>query len=95
MKEMKDMNRDELIELVASVSLRLYGFDFAINAFLHLFHLRHYLSMPPASSYAVNSYIEDIAFDAVMTLVMFFLTVPLARLLCRGVSHALELKPLN
>ena len=86
---MKDMNRDELIELVATVTLRIYAFDYAINAFRHVFHLQHYLSVIPTSNYTITGYVEDIAYDTLLSAVFFLLTAPLARLLCRGLSKAL------
>ena len=99
MKLMKDMNREELIELIAVVSLRVLAFDFALGAFRYLFHFSHYMSpddatktMPRLNSYTAKGYVMDIAYDTVMTVVLFILTVPLARLLCRGIASALEQK---
>src|SRR5260221_4416863 len=103
MKLMKDMTKDEMIELVAAVSLRIYGFAFAIAAFGLVCHLSLYLNHNSttltrtaiASSNTINGYIMDIAFNTLMSAVAFLLTVPLARLLCRGLSHALKQKPLE
>ena len=39
MKLMKDMNREELIELVAAASLRITAFIYAIIAFRNIYHL--------------------------------------------------------
>jgi hypothetical protein len=95
MKLMKDMNRTELIELVATVSLRVLGFDFAVSTVRHLFHFSHFTSefRNLTDHYTIKTFIMDISFDGLMAIVLFLLTVPLARLLCRGLSHALDLKP--
>jgi hypothetical protein len=103
MKLMQDMSRDELIELVAAVSLRVFAFDYAIGAFRHIYHFTLYLSHSSTpltrtvitDSYTINSYVMDIGYDTLMSAVMFLLTVPLARLLCRGLSEMLELKPVE
>jgi ABC-type glucose/galactose transport system permease subunit len=98
---MKDMNRAELIELVAAASLRIYAFVYTMGAFRDLYHFLRYLNhdnsplakIAPVSSYLANGYIMEIAFDTLTSAVIFLLAVPLARLLCRGLSHALEPKP--
>jgi hypothetical protein len=93
MKLIKDMNRDELMELVAAVSLRISAFIYAIVAFRIIYHLSLYVSQGgnPHGTTA-NDYYMDILFYTLIAAVMFILTIPLARLLCRGLSHALEPK---
>jgi len=96
---MKDVSKTELIELVAAVSLRLSGFIYAIGAFRYLYQLSEYIGRHSESirhfpdDNVIKSYIMDIAYDALIAMIMFLLTVPLARLLCRGVLPRLELKP--
>jgi hypothetical protein len=94
MKLMQNMNRDELIELVSAVFLRVYAFDFALGAFRNVYHLSLYLNHSGTpNGYTANGYYMDIAFDTLISVVTFLKTVPLARLICRGLSHAFELKP--
>jgi uncharacterized protein YggT (Ycf19 family) len=98
---MKDMTKTELIELVAGVSLRISAFIYAIAAFRYLYQFSYYLSQnsDPAirtfTNPTIRNYIRDISFDALISVVMFLLTVPLARLLCRGLLLQLEAKPLE
>lgn len=93
MKLMKDMNTAELIELVATVSVRVIGFDRLLTALYFLNHLSHYLSqVPSTSSYTVNGYLLDIFLNAIEAIVMLTLTIPLARLLTRGLATSLALK---
>jgi hypothetical protein len=103
MKLVTEMKRDELIELLAAVSLRIFAFDYAVSAFRHIYHFSSYLSrihgfsvrtMVTADS-TVNGYVMDIGYDVIMSAVMFLLTVPLARLICRGLSQALDFVPPN
>jgi len=99
--QQEDMNRDELIELVAAVSLRISAFIYVIAAFRNVYHLLNYMNhdrkfgtlIAITDSSIGNDYLMDIAFDGILALVIFLLTVPLSRLLCRGLSHALEQKP--
>jgi len=94
MKLMKEMNSDELIELVAAVSLRIYAFGFALGAFGNVYHLSLYLNHSGTpNGYTANGYYMDIAFDTLMSVVTFLLTVSLAKFICRGLSLALDQKP--
>jgi hypothetical protein len=98
---MKDMNRDELIEVIAAVSFRVTGLVYAFAAFYDLFHLlsdRTYFESEgrtpsPYDLHILQLYTMDALYHALLATLMFILTVPLARLVCRGLSLALDLKP--
>jgi hypothetical protein len=96
MKDMKDMNLNELstsrlIELLATVSFRIMAFQFALLTFFYLFLFvldRNYLvNSNLAASYrnhAIQVYLMEITFRTVTAVVLFVLSGPLARLICRG-----------
>jgi len=111
MKLMKDMNRDELIELVAAVSFRVLAFTYAFSAiesvvFMSLEHcIQLYTEQSSNSHYAANYNLQLLSVYGVWLLqflcsiaiavILFRGAVPLARLVCRGLSLALEPLPIN
>jgi hypothetical protein len=94
MTPMKDMNRTDLVELVAAVFLRIFAFSYAIEALRYAYHLARFLTHDagPNGTYVASGYFMDIAYNVLMAAAMFFLSLPLARLLCRGL-YAVEVKP--
>jgi hypothetical protein len=106
MKLMKDMNRDELIELVAAVSLRVLAFTYAFFALQDLAtstwscYMNSYLFQELSNSQHVNHYpfafyigqFLEFLLEIAKSIIFFVLAVPLARLVTRGLSHALEPK---
>lgn len=100
MKLMKDMNRDELIELVAAVSLRIWGFIYALDALRSIYHweilnanMRLVGTASDSQGDTLRAYLGDFYFYLVISVVIFLLSGFLARFLCIGLSHALEPKP--
>jgi hypothetical protein len=91
---MKDMNRTDLVELVAAVFLRIFAFSYAIEALRYTYHLARLLShdLGPNGTYVVSGYFMDIVYNLLMGAAMFFLSLPLARFLCRGL-YPVEAEP--
>ncbi|MCE0522635.1 MAG: hypothetical protein LV480_06965 [Methylacidiphilales bacterium] len=102
---MKDMNRDELMELIATVSFRVMAFTYALSACKNvvscilaagtLSQLFGFIHSPLDDHYILTMYasgIEQVAIDLVTAIVLFRFAVPLARLITRGLSHVLEPK---
>ena len=100
---MKDMNlneltKNDLMELMAAVSFRVAGFFYGVQTFYYIYHFNLYIGSSENkgtfsfNSHTSQSYFMDILFHTLMTGVMFLLSVPLAKLVCRGLSEALELK---
>ncbi len=93
---MKDMHVNELltrrlIELLATVSFRIIGFQFVLLTFHYLCLLeldRSYLAnsdLPTSyQKHSIQAYVTEITFHALTAVIMFVLSGPLARLICRG-----------
>ena len=96
MKLMKNMNVVELaisdlVELLTTVSFRIMGFQFVVLTFYYLILLKfdrsYWVDSNVTDSYrnhATQVYLTEITFHAVTAVVMFMLSGPLARLICRG-----------
>jgi len=105
---MKDMDRTEVIELVAAVSFRVLAFTYALYALQNFvtstwsYYMSSYLFQQLSNSQLVNHYpfafcigqFLDFLLEMAKSIIFFLLAVPLARLVTRGLSQALELKPL-
>jgi len=106
MKLMKDMNRDELMVLVAAVSLRVLAFTYALYALQELvtstwsYYMSSYLFQQLNNSQHVDHYpyafyigqFLEFVLEMAKSIIFFLLAVPLARLVTRGLSRTLELK---
>jgi hypothetical protein len=101
-KRLAELTTTEAIKLIAATSFRVSGFIAAINAFSCAWHLKSYydyaLMRPPLTAYdrhMMFNYSFDALFDGVTALLMFFLSVGLARLVTRGLSASLQTDPRN
>jgi hypothetical protein len=104
---MKEMNRTELIELVAAVSLRVLAFTYALAALERLvtsacyFYVNNNFPQHASGSQQANHYsfvflvgpFLVFVLEMAQSLIFYLLAVPLARLVTRGLSHSLEPKP--
>jgi hypothetical protein len=106
MKLLKEMTRDEVIEVIAAVFFRVMAFTYALSALemLMIGVVNYYIysyAMQPSNSHSANPYqfagltmgFVNFFLETAKSIIFFLLAVPLARLISRGLSHALELKP--
>jgi len=98
-RHFNELTMGEGIELVAAVCLRVAGFSYAARAFFYLFHLKSYWDFHQNgfqtffSNSTVQSYLTDILYEVTLAAITFLLTVPLARLLTRGLLPLLQPLP--
>ncbi|HEX4139246.1 MAG TPA: hypothetical protein VHY09_02795 [Candidatus Methylacidiphilales bacterium] len=97
MKLLSELSVKETIELLAATLFRVWGFDYALNAFSALWHLKSYYeytsAKPPFTAYDWHmffNYSFDVFFDSIVALLMFFASLGLARLVTRGLFHSLQ-----
>ena len=100
MKLMKDMNRDEIIELVATVSFRIWGFIYALEALRSIYQWEllnaNMEEVRAANDYQrdiLHFYLGDFYFYFVTSVILFLLSVFLPRFHCCGLSLAMDMKP--
>jgi hypothetical protein len=95
-----EMNRQQVIEVVASAFFRVTGFTYLLSAFSNLWHLEadiayvNELGRPP-TRYDLHLHqllIMDIIYNVTIALLMILMTVALSRLVCRGLQTILEFK---
>jgi hypothetical protein len=100
MKSMSELSTKEAIELVAATLFRVWGFVYSLDAFSELWHLKSYYeyasAKPPFTIYdrhMFSNYSFDALYDGVVALLMFSLSVGLARLVTRGLLFSLQKDP--
>ena len=85
------MNKRDLIITVAAVSFRVWGFIMCISAFIYFLHWESALSASntyKAAMTAEGKREGTLALLHVIIALLFFTrTLPLARLVCRGLEH--------
>ena len=98
------MNRDELIELVASVLLRFWSMTYIFKALASIllvvsFELTATLFFHPAAPSTGDNFhkmllapLSETLLDILLSALLFLLAVPLARLVTCGLSSLLEPK---
>jgi hypothetical protein len=104
MMQVKDMNRDELIELVAAVLLRFWSMTYLFKALASIllvfsFELTATLFFHPVAAGTGDNFhkmllapLSETLLDVILSGLLFFLAVPLARLVTSGLSPLLERK---
>lgn len=97
MKPVSELSMKETIELIAATLFRVWGFIYALDAFSELWHLKSYYeyasAKPPFTAYDRHmffNYSFDVFFNSVVALLMFFVSVGLARLVTRGLFLSLQ-----
>ena len=104
MMQVKDMNRDELIELVAAVLLRFWSMTYIFKALASILLVVSFESTaalffhPSLQSTGDNFHkmllapLSETVLDIILSLLLFLLAVPLARLVTCGLYSLLEPK---
>ena len=101
MKLLKDMSLDELIESIGAVLFRFWGGTLILKAIsstlqVGAFEYLSALFFHQRSSGTTDFYkvllapLAGTLLDIILSVLLFVFAVPLARLICRGLSNALQ-----